>query len=164
MKQGNKSLKGIEKLHPIERQRFLKSLLVNEKDKEIIKKISEEIKKAELEEEHLQSLEEIPKEKDDNENNLDNIVKNLSDIEPVKENKTGIGQVYSQNQEEAYKVYSSYNPLKNEHEHLHVEITNSSSDKVTTGIGEENLSSNFGLNKLTNLYNKDKKKSHEHGH
>lgn len=60
-------------------------------------------------------------------------------------------------------MYSNYNSHK--HEDFNQKTSSGlNSDKVTIGIGEENLSNSFGFKKITDLYKKDKKEGHEHGH
>ena len=157
------NLKEIKNLNPVERQKVLREFLATEQNKEILKLINEEIRKAEIEEETLENLEDIQKKEEEKESNLDNLVQKFSENEEFKEHeKKIVGDVYGLHKDDSYKVYSAYNPLQQEDFRVNISST-TNSDKVTTGISEENLSSNF--KKMTELYNKkNKKEGHEHGH
>ncbi len=162
-KEKNPNLKDLDKLHPLDREKALKKLLT-EDNKEFLKIIKEEIEKSELEREHISNLEKVSaKNKNKEEKSLDDIVQKNSEIEETKSKEDKItGQLYGANIQSAYELYSVYDVHKNEPLNVHATHTNTT-DKITSGIKEENLSSNFTFNKTTDLYNK-KKKDEGHGH
>ena len=167
------NLKEIEKLHPVERQKVLKEFLASEKNKELLKLINEEIRKAELEEETLEKLEDIPKKEKEKGSNLDNLVQRISEneTEPQKKEITVSGKLYNVKEEEhqAYKVYNSYNPTSHE-QPVKVEFTSTTEQnsllkgEINSKFGEQNLSIESGIKKVTDLYKGKKKEEERNGH
>lgn len=161
-KKKNPKLTELDKLHPLDREKALKKLLNND-NKDFLKIIKEEIEKTELEREHISNLEKVSAKKNEEEKSLDDIVQKNSEIEEIKEKDTkSTGQLYSAKIQSTYEIYSVYDSHKNEPLNVHA-AHNDTTDKVTSGIREENLSSNFALNKTTDLYTK-KKKGEVYGH
>ena len=155
----------IEKINPVERQKILKELFSKTKDRELLKRIGEEIIRAEIEEEKLEkNLEEPVKEEKTENTNLDNLVERFSEntSEKERENQKETSKGYGIDIPSLYEAYK-VDLYSHEHKSHNVEITGNMGDKVTTGLGEQDLSSNFSLKKLSELYNKGKKEK-EHGH
>lgn len=163
----------IEKLNPIERQKILKRLLSKENNRELFKRINEEIIRAELEEEDLEKSLEEPKkeEKEKTTGNLDKLVERFAEKTETKEEEKGFvsGVLYNVKEEEhhhAYQIYTSYNPVSHE-EPMKREFTSTEKsflkEEVESKIEEQNLSIETGIKKITDLY-KGKKKEEHNGH
>ena len=159
----------IEKLPLLERQRIFKEFLVNSKNKDVLRLINDEIKKTEFEEEELEKLEDIPKKKEEETKgqNLDNLVERFSEKELPKENEKNVsGRLYGLKEEhnqDVYKIDNTYTPQKAD-SFKSMDSGTLNSEKVKSGLNEENLSNSFGLKKMTDMYNKHKKGEHDHGH
>ena len=155
----------IEKINPVDRQKILKELFSKAKDRELLKRISEEIIRAEIEEENLEkNLEEPQKEEKIETTSLDNLVERFSEDTPEreKENQKETGKVYGADTTSLYDAYK-VDLYSHDHKSFNIEITGNTGDKVTTGLGEQDLSSNFSLKRLSEMYNKGKKEK-DHGH
>ena len=156
-------LSELNKLNPADRQRILKELLSKETNENFLKLLSEEIRKAELEEEKLENLENLAEKKEGKkESNLDNLVEKYDEETNTKKEQQKVsGALYNVKEQSIYDIQSAYAGHQHTQEFKSPELA-LNSDKVTTGLSQESLSNNSGLDKTKDLYNK--KKTHEHGH
>lgn len=161
-------LKEILKLHPIEREKELRKLLV-EKNKTFFDIINKEIEKAELEQEDSEKLEDISRKKETNLANLDKLVEKFSDEELSKEAEKNLkGEIVYGVKENpgTYGVYlpintSNQDYLTHTHEHNKQFDTLPEQNKKST-FGEE-LNNEGSFKKIDELYrSKNKKLAHEH--
>jgi hypothetical protein len=158
------SLKKLSHLHPIEREKELRKILLENKEKKFLKIINDEIEKAESEQGHVESLDELPKKFEEKSRELDSLVKKESEnLEEEKKEKLKIGKLYGHPQEEKKELQyaGSYSPYEAHHkEHLKIEIqSTANSVKIDQPINstEENIK------KTTELYmTKKKVEKHEH--
>ena len=153
------SLKRLEQLHPIEREKELRKLLLNNTNKKFLKIITEEIEKAELEQEHLEELIKEPRKIEEKPSELDALVKKeIENIEEEKKEKIKIGKLYGVKLEENHGKYQTYTPYEAHKEEFKIEITSTSQNPLKTNLNstEENIK------KTTELYMKNKKEEHKH--
>lgn len=157
------SLKKINQLHPIEREKELRKLLLENKSKKFLKIINEEIEKAESEQEHVGSLESIPKKIEEESKALDSLVKRESkNLEEEKKEKTKIGKLYGHSEENNKLQYAgSYSPYENHQDHIKIEIQSTTNPvKLNESI---NTTTEENIKKTTELYmSKKKEEKHEH--
>ncbi len=155
------SLKRLGQLHPIEREKELRNILLKNTNKKFLKVITEEIEKAELEQEHLEDIAKSPK-KTEEPKELDDLVKKeAEEIEDEKKEKIKIGKLYGVKTEEHHgKEYHSYSPYEPHKEELKVEI---SSTTPTNPVIFNPNSTEENIKKTTELYMKSKKgENHKH--
>ena len=167
-------LKDLEKLHPVDREKVLRDLLIKEKNEKLLKIIKDEIEKAEEEQQEAKNLEDISKtQPKTKEKELDSLVRNetreLEEAEVRKENKQISGKLYSvkdREHQKAYEVYSAYNPKMNEHEHpnIKLEITSTTERKEEKSRLGEEQGIESGIKKMTDLYKKTKKEEGRSGY
>ena len=157
------SLKKFGQLHPVEREKELRKLAIENKSRKFFEIISEEIEKAELEQEHSESLEKIPEKEEKKPEELGELVKRESEEleESEKKEKIKIGKIYGHPAEEDNgSGYIINAPYENKKEEIKIEFTSTSENLLKQkeiNIGEETIK------KTTELY-KHKKKVEEHGH
>ena len=157
-------LKRLEQLHPIEREKELRKVLLENKNKKFLRIINEEIEKAEEEQEHSASLEKIPKKetKEKEPEGLSTLVKKeAEELEENKKEKIRIGKVYGvkeEHRENKYSTYTVYSPHK---ENIKVEITSTQSAPANP---PEINTAEESIKKTTELYLSKNKKREKHEH
>ncbi|MEK6936718.1 MAG: hypothetical protein AABW58_01465 [Nanoarchaeota archaeon] len=154
------SIKRIEQLHPLQREKELRKLLLENKNKKFLRIITEQIEKAELEQEHLESSKKEPK-KTEEPKELDTLVKKEAEnLEEEKKEKVKIGKLYGIKLEEHHgKEYQTYTTYAEHKEELKIELqstTPTNTPQFTPGSTEESIK------KTTELYMKKKQEKHEH--
>ncbi len=154
-------LKKLDQLHPVEREKELRKILLENKSKRFLKIFGEEIEKAESEQEHVESLEKIPKKLEENPKELDALVKKESEeLEEEKKEKIKIGKLYGHPEEKKELQYAgTYSSYGQHKEPVKIEISS------TTNPGKQDQSINTteeNIKKTTELYMTKKKEKHEH--
>ena len=157
-------LERITKLHPLQKEKVLRELIIEGRNKKLLNILNEELKKTEFEQEHVERLENIPAKKPEkNEEELSKIVQAAPRLEEESKSKkeTKINELYGANIK-PYEIYTLYEQPKEEHFQIQVTSTSSEEKNNSNLAGAENLSTDLGLRKISELYKPKTKKEHEH--